>query len=195
MKKKAQLQVPGTLVDFFSYLLFVVIIMLFFLLFQIKGCSENADAQEPILAEAAQSDINTILLSYLRTPVPEDLIERIDALIKSGPLSIEGKTGKEYLIDHPDSWQGRTYFEFIASLYPEVKQSKKGSALQSVTQAMFYDVAQYPSTVIVYYKPKSGSQTLSASIKTSNIHGPSDSLFVPLPDGTIARIILRISYT
>jgi len=66
MRKKAQLQVPGTLVDFYSYVVFVLILLLFILLFQLKKCdSENPD----IGTKAFHTDVNIILMNYLKSSV------------------------------------------------------------------------------------------------------------------------------
>jgi len=72
MNKKAQLEVPGTLVDVYSYIAFVLIIMLFFLLFQLKSCTSESRDIIAIESQVSDLDYNMMLLNYLRTPVIVD---------------------------------------------------------------------------------------------------------------------------
>ncbi len=73
MKRKAQLQVPGTAVDFYSYIVFAVIILLFLVLFQVRSCATKGDEIKTLQENLQKTEAETILLNYLRTPVQIDL--------------------------------------------------------------------------------------------------------------------------
>jgi len=71
MKKKAQLQIPGAIVDFYAIIAFVLIMFVFLLLFQIRSCTTKNRTSADIQARMQSIDGNIVLLNYLRTPVSE----------------------------------------------------------------------------------------------------------------------------
>jgi hypothetical protein len=67
--KKASFELGGIYVDFWAYLVWVLVIIVFILAFTLKSCSDGA-AENKILKEAKSSlEPNIILMNYLRTPV------------------------------------------------------------------------------------------------------------------------------
>ncbi|MBD3355097.1 hypothetical protein GF361_03880 [Candidatus Woesearchaeota archaeon] len=66
--KKAQ-GIAFTLVDFWAYVVFVVIILFFFLLFSIKGCDAEKENNQFIKSELSNLDANLILQNYLKTSI------------------------------------------------------------------------------------------------------------------------------
>jgi len=72
MKKKAQLQIPGAVVDIYAVIAFVLVMLIFILLFQIRGCTTRDRVSAEIQAKTIDIDSNLILLNYLRTPVIVD---------------------------------------------------------------------------------------------------------------------------
>jgi len=70
--KKAQLQIPGAIVDFYAIVAFVLVIMIFALLFFIRSCTSDNEINVAIQGRVQDIDSNIILLNYLRTPVTVD---------------------------------------------------------------------------------------------------------------------------
>lgn len=71
-KKKGGLPLGATPADLFFLVVFVIVLLVFFILFSIKGCSiSNANAASA-QAVGDYLDSNVILLNYLRTPVLVD---------------------------------------------------------------------------------------------------------------------------
>ncbi len=71
MKRKAQLQIPGASVEFFSYVAYAIVVLLFFTIFFLKSC--DIKKNEPIESAAQEVDINTMLINFLRTPTLIDI--------------------------------------------------------------------------------------------------------------------------
>jgi hypothetical protein len=70
--KKAQLQIPGAIVDFYAIIAFVLVILIFILLFFIRGCTSENRTSAEIQVGVENIDGNRIMLNYLRTPVIVD---------------------------------------------------------------------------------------------------------------------------
>ena len=66
-RKKAQLQIPGAIVDIYAIIGFVLVLLVFILLFQIQGCTSRNEAKAEILSKAEGLDANLVLLNYLRS--------------------------------------------------------------------------------------------------------------------------------
>ncbi|MBW2966387.1 hypothetical protein KY342_04760 [Candidatus Woesearchaeota archaeon] len=75
LRKKAQLQIPGAIVDIYAIIGFVLVLLVFILLFQIQGCGSKNRAKAEITSRAEKIDANLVLLNYLRTPVNVDGID------------------------------------------------------------------------------------------------------------------------
>jgi hypothetical protein len=67
--KKASIELGGSFVDFWAYIVWVLVILVFVLLFAFQGCT--GDAAENKKLEEAKSNLepNIILMNYLRTPI------------------------------------------------------------------------------------------------------------------------------
>ncbi len=65
MNKKAF--IAEALVDFYSYIAFILIIIVFFLLFSIQKCSGPSERE--IISSFEENNAEIILLNYLRTPI------------------------------------------------------------------------------------------------------------------------------
>lgn len=72
ISKKAQLQIPGAIVDFYAIITFVLVMLVFLLLFMIRGCNAKNVVSAEIQSSVADVDSNLVLLNYLRTPVVVD---------------------------------------------------------------------------------------------------------------------------
>jgi len=67
--KKKKAQFGFALIDFWAYVVFVVIILFFFILFSIKGCNVEKENNQFIKSEFSDLDADLILQNYLRTTV------------------------------------------------------------------------------------------------------------------------------
>jgi len=54
--------------QFFSYIVLVLVLIIFFVLFNAKGCTRS-DIKQDISSEIIDIDSETLLLNYLRTPI------------------------------------------------------------------------------------------------------------------------------
>ena len=72
LRKKAALQVPGSIVDIYAVIGFVVVLFVFILLFQIQGCVSRDATKAEIASKAETIDEHLVLLNYLRNPVDLD---------------------------------------------------------------------------------------------------------------------------
>ncbi len=67
--KNKKAQIGFALVDFWAYVVFVVIILFFFILFSIKGCDAEKENNQFIKSELSNLDAKLIMQNYLRTNV------------------------------------------------------------------------------------------------------------------------------
>jgi len=65
--------IASALVDFYSYVVFILILILFFALFNLRGCSNDPAVQGIASYSSGSVEGNQILLAYLRTPVYVDI--------------------------------------------------------------------------------------------------------------------------
>jgi len=66
INKKASVQIPMTPADLIAIIAWIVVIVVFFILFQLQGC--NAGYKREIKSSSGIINADTILMNYLRTP-------------------------------------------------------------------------------------------------------------------------------
>lgn len=111
--KKAQLQAAGSTVDFYAYIIYAVIIIIFILIFSLQSCSTTQSRKASITESKAQLDSNLVLINYLRTPIQIDL-NKMDP-------------------DKPIILQKMTMVELISSNHSDYK------SIQEKTEKIFKD--------------------------------------------------------
>lgn len=106
--------IAEALVDFYSYIAFVLIIIIFFLLFSMQKC--EGPVEQKIESAFEGNEAETVLLNYLRTPLPND----VDDLTKRKGY---GDRAKPFLSEHPELYTNKTYAEFLAILESSVEKN------------------------------------------------------------------------
>lgn len=70
--KKGQLQIPGSILDFYAIIGFVLVMIVFLMLFMIRGCTSQNRISAEIQSKVADIDGSLIMLNYLRTKTDQN---------------------------------------------------------------------------------------------------------------------------
>ena len=157
--KKAQ---SGFILRVFSIIAYIIVLAMVVLLLRIPGCNSGEKAEEIIGSyspEILELTANEQLISYLRTPIPGDLMERIawveeeaskkpsifveynhpiegDRLKWEGlPNSRQLNSAKGFLESNPEVYVDRSYAEFLVALHP--RRGSAQDAFDVVTKLTF----------------------------------------------------------
>ena len=126
--RKAQ---SGFILRIFSIISYMIVLAVVVMLIRVPSCDSGGKVQETIHSyspEILQSNADEQLVSYLRTPIPPDIMERIAWVEENyGDLedSWDGRPKKndleevrEFLKDKPEVYVDRSYEEFLIALHP-----------------------------------------------------------------------------
>lgn len=128
ISKKAQ---SGFILRVFSIMTYLIVLIIVLLLLNLPGCNPSNEVKKTINSyspEILQLRADEQLVAYLRTPIPGDIIARIDwARIEgagidkdkwAGQLSSDDLNDAEsFLEDYPNVYQDKLYAEFLTNLY------------------------------------------------------------------------------
>ena len=155
--KKAQ---SGFILRVFSIIAYIIVLAMVVLLLRIPGCNSGEKAEEIIDSyspEILELTANEQLISYLRTPLPGDIMGRIawveeeaskdqsisifldglrlkwEGLPNSGELS----SAKGFLESNPEVYVDRSYAEFLVALHPRMGSASAQDAFDVVTKLTF----------------------------------------------------------
>ena len=149
ISKKAQ---SGFILRVFSIMTYLIVLIMVLLLLNLPGCNPSNEVKKTINSyspEILQLRTDEQLVAYLRTPIPDDIIARIDwAKDESeGQPEWEGQpseddlnNAKSFLETYPNVYRDRLYAEFLTNLYSygnsdDEDQAKK--AFDVVTKLTF----------------------------------------------------------
>jgi hypothetical protein len=155
--KKAQFELAGAIPGYFAYIIWVLVILVFILLFSIKGCLEERAADEILKGASANSDIDIVLMNYLRTPVTriklegKNIADLIVLRARSSLYDDELKEESEKILTpvykDPDFWKIEvvnkndvTEFQFFTKGYVRCDVSQESSQSIPNTRGDYYIV-------------------------------------------------------
>src|SRR3989338_7393303 len=132
MNKKALL--GDFILKAFTILFYIMFLMIVLIILKLPGCTNENDVTDIIRSnsdETLQLRAEQQLITYLRTPMPDDLIERIERIrqmdedgdfvsMQSGEPALKWngivettvfrlENGKKLLEQHPEIYKGQTY--------------------------------------------------------------------------------------
>ena len=126
--KKAQ---SGFILRVFSIMTYLIVLIIVLLLLNLPGCNPSNEVKKTINSyspEILQLRADEQLVAYLRTPIPDDIITRIEwAGIEGAGIDKDKWAGqlssddlddaKSFLEDYPNVYQDKLYAEFLTNLY------------------------------------------------------------------------------
>jgi hypothetical protein len=122
--------------------------------FEISAVPDAETVRKEMVREAGYK----LLQEFMTMPVPQD-INQLTLLQVEGPV-----VAKDFLENHPEVYQGKTYEEFLKALYTTEGGAEKGSVFQSVSYSMFLDKMPkdvkgdfIPSGIFIDYPPLTSS--------------------------------------
>ena len=126
--RKAQ---SGFILRIFSIISYMIVLAVVVMLIRVPSCDSGGKVQETIHSyspEILQSNADEQLVSYLRTPIPPDIMERIawaeskDKDFKKFWKGLPNNLGevREFLEKNPEIYVDRSYEEFLIALHPYV---------------------------------------------------------------------------
>ncbi|MBI2137440.1 hypothetical protein HYU12_02890 [Candidatus Woesearchaeota archaeon] len=162
MNKKALL--GDFVLKVFTILFYIMFLMIVLIILKLPGCTNDKDVTDIIRSgsdETLQLKVEQQLITYLRTPMPDDLLERIERMrqmdedgeftdMQSGEPALKWngivdtivfrlKDGKKLIEQHPEIYKGQTYAGFIAALERHFRSEpeKANAAFDLATRAVF----------------------------------------------------------
>lgn len=165
--------IASTVVSFFSYVLFILVIILFFFIFSIS----RGEISAKITSKVENVDANTVLLNYLRTPIGIDNKNVADLIADFVDYSDE--TGKKYVdrkIVYPTSED--PFLNIVAD--EDVRAESLGIIITKLKEASIFHkdplkekiadcgamkcylalVVSYGGEEVIHYKPLDGTISL-----------------------------------
>ena len=151
--KKAQ---SGFILRVFSIIAYMIVLAVVVMLLQVPACNSGEKLQESVHSyspEILQLNAEEQLVSYLRTPIPPDIMERIawvDQNYETGlflgqwggreylkwdgiPNKQKLDSARNFLNSNPEVYVDRSYEEFLVALHPH----KNSDAFDVVTKLTF----------------------------------------------------------
>ena len=124
MRKSKKATIGGPLVDFYSYLAFVLVVIVFFLIFTIK-----AELKEDVIgSEVEEIEGNNILLGFLKTPI---VYEETSMTMHDMVVMLE-----EEIIDQENN-EKKTYRCADHSIDNYLRNNEKCEFLKNIVNKMF----------------------------------------------------------
>ena len=124
ISKKAQ---SGFILRVFSIMTYLIVLIIVLILLNLPGCNPSNEVKKTInsySSEILQLRTDEQLVAYLRTPIPDDIIARIDWAIMEGARIEKDKwvgqlssddlnAAKSFLGTHRNVYHNRLYAEFL----------------------------------------------------------------------------------
>ena len=124
--KKAQ---SGFILRVFSIMTYLIVLIIVLLLLNLSGCNPSNEVKKTINSyspEILQLRADEQLVAYLRTPIPDDIIARIDWAKDESegqpewggqPSEDDLNNAKSFLETYPNVYRDKLYAEFLTNLY------------------------------------------------------------------------------
>ena len=137
--KKAQ---SGFILRVFSVMTYLIVLIIVLLLLNLPGCNPSNEVKKTVNSyspEILQLRADEQLVAYLRTPIPGDIIARIDwARIEGAGINKDKWAGqlssddlndaKNFLEAYPNVYKDKLYAEFLTNLYSYGNSDDKDQA-------------------------------------------------------------------
>ncbi len=137
MVKKAQFGFD----TFMSWIVFALFLFFTIIALSLTNCGSNkSKVNSGITTEQgdlAQLRASEQLSAYLRTDMPGLGVLKEKMRTTDSSLSVPSSKAIDFLEEHPDTYVGKTYGDFIASLGYYKEDSRANSAFDAVTKALF----------------------------------------------------------